>query len=300
MVTKTAYQQMLPDVLDQFLRSSRNTVSEGKKNTIDFMLNTQLIKDYQETPETAADKAMKLNQIVQMNLGLVINLVGNYAKIIKKTCMEIEDVISLGMIGLLESIKKFDPDRGCQFSTFATWRIRQMITRGIADEARLIRFPAHIHEQVMNVKKAERLLENTYGFVDIKRICEILEMRVDDYWKIKRIIYQMDKPLSIDVMVGNDGTTNLQDLLSLNGAIESTSNPPLHTLTPEEVIEKKELQNEIKHMLHSLKPREAEIIRLRFGIGNHEPHTCSEIANIYHVSHQRIHQIEAKIMKRFR
>lgn len=213
--------------------------------------------------------------------------------------MDIEDVISLATIGLLESIQKFDPDRGSQFSTFATWRIRQMITRGIADEARLIRFPAHIHEQVMSVKKAERLFENTYGFVDIKRICEALEMSVDVYWNIKRIIYQMDKPLSVDV-VGNDGITNLQELLPLNGAIELTANPPLHKLTPEEVLEKKQLRNEIKHMLHSLKPREAEIIRLRFGIGFHKPHTLSEIASLYHVSQQRIHQIEVKIMKRFR
>ncbi|MCO7174797.1 sigma-70 family RNA polymerase sigma factor [Sporolactobacillus kofuensis] len=300
MVTKTAFQQMLPDVLDQFFRSSRNTVSEEKKKTIDFMLNTQLIKEYQEKPETADEKETKLYQIVQMNLGLVMNLVGNYAKIIKRTCMDIEDVISLGTIGLLESIKKFDPDRGCQFSTFATWRIRQMITRGIADEARLIRFPAHIHEQVMSVKKAERLFEHTYGFVDIKRICEILEMGVDDYWKIKRIIYQMDKPLSIDAMIGNDRTSNLQDLLPLNGTIEPTATPPLHTLPLEEVLEKKELQNKIKHMLNSLKPRDAEIIRLRFGIGDYEPHTLSEIAKLYHVSHQSIHQLEVKIMKRFK
>lgn len=84
MVTKTAYQQMFPDVLDHFLRSSRTTASEEEKKTVDFMLNTQLIKNYQETPENAADKAMKLNQIVQMNLGLVMNLVGTMRRSLKE------------------------------------------------------------------------------------------------------------------------------------------------------------------------------------------------------------------------
>ncbi|WP_010632470.1 sigma-70 family RNA polymerase sigma factor [Sporolactobacillus vineae] len=285
--------------IDDFLNSDEFK-KESKTATDDYSTNTSNIRAYQRMSDTDAEKSQKLNQIVIMNKRLVETVAGRYTAMIRGTCLDEDDLIVFGDQGLLKSIARFNPDMGYQFSTYATWWIRQSITRGIADESRLIRLPVHLHEKILKVRKTEQRFENTFGTVDLKQLCENLRISLEDYWKIQRIIYQFDQLAHLDVTVGKDGDTELLDLLPAKQALGKGDATPDYMMTPDEAFERKEARRVLERALAELKPREAGVIRSRFGLDGGKPLTLEEVGQLYHLTRERIRQIEAKALRKLR
>ncbi|MDN3956804.1 sigma-70 family RNA polymerase sigma factor [Sporolactobacillus laevolacticus] len=275
--------------------------SEAEDTEIDaFKRNVSLIKDYQGINNSDERKNEKLNDICKINQRLVEKIARKYEKMVRGTCLNIDDLIAFGNYGLLKAIDKFVPDMGYQFSTYATWWIRQSMTRGIADESRVIRLPVHLHEKIMKIKNEERLYKNEFGLIDERKLCKDINMNVDEYWRFKSIAYQFDQITHLETIVGVEGDTELQDLLSITMTVGSISDPPDYMLTPEELFEKKELHDELENTLECLTSREAEVIKLRFGINKPDTMTLEEVGEIFHVTRERIRQIEAKALKKLR
>ncbi|GEB78314.1 sigma-70 family RNA polymerase sigma factor [Sporolactobacillus inulinus] len=265
-----------------------------------FKRNVSLIKDYQGINNSNERKNEKLNDICKINQRLVEKIAGKYEKMVRGTCLNIDDLIAFGNHGLLKAIDKFVPDMGYQFSTYATWWIRQSITRGIADESRVIRLPVHLHEKIMKIKNEERQYENEFGAIDASELCKNINMSDDEYWRFKSIAYQFDQITHLETIVGTEGDTELQDLLPITITVGSKSVPPDYMLTPEELFEKKELHDELENTLECLTSREAEVIKLRFAINKPDTMTLEEVGEIFHVTRERIRQIEAKALRKLR
>lgn len=265
-----------------------------------FRRNTELIKDYQQFGNSDHKQIERLNTIFVINQRLVNKMALRYKQMIHGTCLGYDDLVSFGNAGLFKAIEKFVPDMGYQFSTYANWWIRQSITRGIADESRLIRLPVHLHEKITKVKSAEMHYENEYGKINEQELCKSLDISNKDYWKLKGITYQFDHMPRLETLIGADGETELQDLLPINLTLGSKSNPPEYMLTPDEQFEMKELHHEIEKLIGCLKPREIDVIKLRFGIDNPDTMTLEEVGKKFHVTRERIRQIEAKALGKLR
>ncbi|WP_239984923.1 sigma-70 family RNA polymerase sigma factor [Sporolactobacillus pectinivorans] len=288
--------------IDDFLESDefkkRSEIEKIEDNT--FRRNSEFIKDYQQFGHGDSKQIERLNTIFVINQRLVNKIALRYKQMIQGTCLDYDDLISFGNAGLFKAIDRFVPDMGYQFSTYATWWIRQSITRGIADESRLIRLPVHLHEKIMKVKNVEMRYENEHGGIDVEDLCKSLDMSQTDYWKLKRITYQFDHMPRLETLVGSDGETELQDLLPINLTLGSQITPPEFMLTPDEQFEKKELHHEIEKLMDCLKPREIDVIKLRFGIDHPEMMTLEEIGKMFHLTRERIRQIEAKALGKLR
>ena len=269
---------------------SRNIpgIQELQKKLVDLQVSAVLpladLKDVNKKMLEGERKARQAKrEMTEANLRLVISIAKKYTN----RGLQFLDLIQEGNIGLMKAVDKFEYRRGYKFSTYATWWIRQAITRSIADQARTIRIPVHMIETINKMNRISRqILQETGQEPDSALLAQKMEIPED---KIRKIMKIAKEPISMETPIGEDEDSHLGDF------IEDT-----HTVSPFDAASYKGMREIIKSMLGSLSPREAKVICLRFGIEMETDHTLEEVGKQFDVTRERIRQIEAKALRKLR
>ena len=283
----------------------RREIEEGEKWSGELKVNRHLIlekqgglREIEDSSYLTIDQLKKLNrkldanekesglakqEMIRANLRLVISIAKRYVN----RGMSFLDLIQEGNIGLMKAVDKFDYRRGYKFSTYATWWIRQAITRSIADQARIIRIPVHMIETINKINRCTRQYIQQHGVEpEPKELSELMGMPEE---KIRRIARIAKEPLSMENPVGDDDDSHMGDFL------EDTS-----TVSPSQMAMYSSLKSVTKEALDTLSEREAKVLRMRFGIEMNTDHTLEEVGKQFDVTRERIRQIEAKALRKLR
>ena len=251
---------------------------------------------YPDTKEWAAPVEMPLvkfrrrlmlgrrakEKMVQSNLRLVVSIAKKYMN----RGLSFQDLIQEGSLGLIRAAEKFDHEKGYKFSTYATWWIRQAITRAIADQSRTIRLPVHLYETISRIKKTTKTLSQEFGRKPTEEeIAESMEMTIE---KLRFIAKSAQLPISLETPIGKEEDSRLGDFIEAD--IEN----------PEQDVAKNLLREDLEGVLATLSPRERDVLRLRYGLDDGRMKTLEEIGQIFDVTRERIRQIEAKALRKLR
>jgi RNA polymerase primary sigma factor len=270
----------LEEVRTEVKRAQKRLALLEKSEKMAISYYKKVYKDLSKSESLA--RAAK-REMIEANLRLVISIAKKYTN----RGLQFLDLIQEGNIGLMKAVDKFEYRRGYKFSTYATWWIRQAITRSIADQARTIRIPVHMIETINKLNRIQRQLLQKMGREPTpEELAEEMEMPED---KIRKVMKIAKEPISMETPIGDDEDSSLGDF------IEDSN-----ILSPSDSADLEGMSETVREMLSTLTPREAKVLRMRFGLGMNTDHTLEEVGKQFDVTRERIRQIEAKALRKLR
>ena len=270
--------------IEQLIRNQEDIIRKLRRLSVDAGMDFESIKKVYNIILKGEEKADQAKaQLVEANLRLVVSIAKKYTN----RGLQFLDLIQEGNIGLMKAVDKFEYRRGYKFSTYATWWIRQAITRAIADQARTIRIPVHMIETINKMVRTSRQLIQELGREPTpEEIAERMDLPVDKVKKVQKI---SKEPISLETPIGEEEDSSLGDFIEDKKII-----------APQDAVMSITLSEQTRSVLSTLTPREEKVLRMRFGIGEKSDHTLEEVGQDFFVTRERIRQIEAKALRKLR